>query len=153
MIQTNSLSMRSKLRVNDQSGFTLLEIMAVVMIILLLVGVAITQIGGTTTVAREKAVEAMIKGSFKQTLGMYNMENGMYPSTEQGLKALVEKPGSDPVPASWRPYLEDKNVPKDPWGKDYIYVCPGTHNPDSYDLSSPGKDGIAGNENDITNWK
>lgn len=80
------------------------------------------------------------------------MDVGQYPTTEQGLDALVTQPTASPVPAQWNgPYLKKKKVPKDPWGRDYVYVSPGTHNTESYDLSSLG---VSGQEdaNNITNW-
>ena len=130
-----------------RSAFTLLEIMAVVMIIGLLMAFAITQVGGNIEKARKESVKGMIHGILKGALATYEMENGTFPTTEQGLKALIEKPAAD-LP-NWRPYLDKKNVPQDPWQQDYIYVCPGVHNTDSYDLSTKSKKDSV----EITNWE
>ena len=80
------------------------------------------------------------------------MDNGRYPTTDQGLKALVVEPSTEPVPMSWSgPYLKKKQIPKDPWGKEYVYKSPGSYNSDAYDLSSVGPDGSEGSD-DIVNW-
>ena len=79
------------------------------------------------------------------------MDNGTYPTTEQGLSALKQKPSMSPIPTNWKaPYL--KKTPKDPWGNEYIYVQPGLHNKDDYDLYSYGSDGIE-SQDDIVNWE
>ncbi|MEI6875688.1 MAG: type II secretion system major pseudopilin GspG [Verrucomicrobiia bacterium] len=134
-----------------QGGFTLLEIMLVVVIIGMLLTVATVKIQGNAEKARLTAARSDIEGSLRTALGLYELDNGRFPSTEQGLKALVEKPTSEPQPPSWRQYLEKKTPPKDPWGRDYVYACPGVHNVDSYDLSSLGKDGVE-SEDDVRNW-
>ena len=82
---------------------------------------------------------------------MYELDNGTYPTTDQGLVALVRKPTTPPAPQNWkRPYL--RKTPKDPWGNDYVYACPGLHNKDDYDLFSYGPDGIE-SQDDIVNWE
>ena len=84
---------------------------------------------------------------------MYELDNGRYPSTSQGLRALIEKPTESPVPTNWNgSYLKKKRIPKDPWGNDYVYVSPGVHNDEEYDLYSLGADGIESSD-DITNWE
>jgi general secretion pathway protein G len=89
-------------------------------------------------------------------LDNYRLDNSAYPTTEQGLEALQEKPTRDPLPLNWRgPYLK-KAVPLDPWGRPYIYKSPGEHNHSGYDLSTLGSDGQPGGEGeeaDITSWK
>jgi general secretion pathway protein G len=125
--------------------------MLVVVIIGMLLAVATVKIQGNAEKARITAVRSDVEGALKTALGLYEMENGVYPTTEQGLKALVEKPTSDPVPPHWRQYLDRKTIPKDPWGRDYVYVCPGAHNPEGFDLSCLGKDGTE-SEDDIRNW-
>ncbi len=122
-----------------QSGFTLLEIMLVISIIVILLGVAITRLGNTTGFAKGVAVRADTQAISTQ-LNLYESMNGFYPTTEQGLQALVVQPDSDPKPARW--YQLFKELPKDPWGNPYIYRCPGTKNPASYDLFSAGPDRI-----------
>ncbi len=91
-----------------------------------------------------------IKLDLADALFLYELEIGMYPTTEQGLSALVEKPTTEPLPPLWRgPFL--KTVPKDPWGNPYIYINPGVHNKERFDLSSYGPDGIE-SEDDINSW-
>jgi len=120
-----------------QQGFTLLEIMLVVTIIALLLGAAIYKLGGNVEYARHIRVAADIQGINTQ-LGLYESMNGFYPTTEQGLQELVTQPNTDPKPTRW--YQLYKELPKDPWGTDYIYRCPGLKNPNGYDLYSAGPD-------------
>jgi len=125
------------MRKNKQSAFTLLEIMIVVTIIALLLGAAIYNMAPSLGVAKSTRVQADIK-SIKTTLMTYNGLNGFYPTTEQGLGALVARPSSEPVPSRWNQLMD--NVPQDPWGSSYIYRCPGQKNPSGYDLFSAGPD-------------
>jgi len=120
-----------------QQGFTLIEIMLVVTIIALLLGAAIYKLGGNVEYARDIRGEADIQGINTQ-LGLYESMNGFYPTTEHGLQALVTQPNTDPKPTRW--YQLYKELPKDPWGTDYIYRCPGLKNPNGYDLYSAGPD-------------
>jgi general secretion pathway protein G len=120
-----------------KAGFTLLEIMLVVGIIVIILGVAISRLGNTTGIAKDMRVRADIQAISTQ-LKLYESMNGFYPTTEQGLKALVTPPETDPKPVRW--YQLFKEMPKDPWQNDYIYVCPGIRHPDSYDLYSAGPD-------------
>ena len=122
---------------NKQQGFTLLEIMIVVGIIVILLGLAISKIGNPTGFAKQTAVRADVQAIGTQ-LQLYESMNGFYPTTEQGLLALVTQPSTDPQPTRW--YQLFKQVPKDPWGSEYIYGCPGQKHPDSYDLYSAGPD-------------
>ncbi|MFZ1218433.1 MAG: type II secretion system major pseudopilin GspG [Chthoniobacterales bacterium] len=122
---------------NRQSAFTLLEIMLVISIIVILLGVAINKLGNTTGMAKGVAVKADIQAIGTQ-LKLYESMNGYAPSTEQGLQALVTQPSSEPRPQRW--YQLFKEVPKDPWGNNYIYLSPGRRNPTSYDLYSAGPD-------------
>src|SRR5437870_8748885 len=118
-------------------GFTLLEIMLVVTIIALLLGTAIYKLTGNVEYARDTRVRADIQGISTQ-LRLYESMNGFYPTTEQGLQALVVQPDTDPRPTRW--YQLYKEVPKDPWQNNYIYICPGIKNPNGYDLYSAGPD-------------
>ena len=111
--------------------------MLVVGIIVIILGVAISRLGNTTGVAKDMRVRADIQAISTQ-LKLYESMNGFYPTTEQGLKALVTPPETDPKPARW--YQLFKDMPKDPWQSDYIYICPGIRHPDSYDLYSAGPD-------------
>jgi general secretion pathway protein G len=120
-----------------QQGFTLLEIMIVVGIIVILLGLAISKIGNPTGFAKQTAVRADVQAIGTQ-LQLYESMNGFYPTTEQGLQALVTQASTDPRPTRW--YQLFKQVPKDPWGNDYDYRCPGQKNPAGYDLFSSGPD-------------
>jgi len=111
--------------------------MIVVGIIVILLGLAISKIGNPTGFAKTTAVRADVQAIGTQ-LKLYESMNGFYPTTEQGLQALVSRPDTDPQPARW--YQLFKEVPKDPWQNNYIYRCPGTKHPDSYDLFSAGPD-------------
>jgi len=138
------------LRHPAQSAFTLLEIMLVVMIIALLAGLAIYNMGSTLNTAGRTTASAHLN-SFDVALLNYRAKAGFYPTTEQGLKALVERPTTEPVPRSWSPIL--KSVPQDPWKKDYLYQNPGKHNPAGYDVYSMGEDRIPETADDIGNWE
>jgi general secretion pathway protein G len=119
------------------AAFTLLEIMLVVGIIVIILGVAVARLGNTTGVAKDMRVSADLQQISTQ-LRLYESMNGFLPTTEQGLKALVTQPDTDPKPTRW--YQLFKDLPKDPWGNDYIYLSPGRKNPTSYDLYSAGQD-------------
>ena len=135
-----------------QSGFTLLEILLVVIIIGLLLGLAVNKMGNSVEFGREVRVKADIQ-TLSTTLRLYNAQNGFYPTTEQGLKALVEQPTTEPRPRQWRSAFDDGKIPRDPWDSEYQYVCPGKHNPKSFDLFSPGPDRIPNTADDIGNWE
>lgn len=127
-----------------KAGFTLIEVLLVVVIIGILVGIAIPRLGGRVRQAQVAAAEADVN-NIGMALRLYEVDNGTYPPN---LQALINKPGNAP---NWRgPYLE-KGLPKDPWGNDYIYQFPGTRNPHSYDLKSYGPDGVE-SADDIGNW-
>lgn len=129
-----------KTRSRQRTGaFTLLEIMLVVMIIGLLLGTAIYKLRGNVEVSRGVAVQSSIQ-SIRTQLKLYESLNGAPPTTEQGLKALVSPPESEPRPTRWTQLLDA--VPKDPWGKEFLYVSPGRKNPSGYDLYSAGPDRI-----------
>ena len=130
----SQIEMRTKIK---QQGFTLLEIMLVVSIIVIILGVAISKLGNTTAIAKSMRVQADIQ-AIKTQLQLYESMNGFFPSTEQGLQALVTQPQNDPKPTRW--YQLFKEMPKDPWGSDYIYRNPGLKNPGGYDLYSAGPD-------------
>lgn len=121
----------------EQQGFTLLEIMLVVTIIALLLGAAIYRLGGNVEYARHTKVSADIQ-SINTQLKLYESMNGFFPSTEQGVQALVVQPSTDPKPSRW--YQLFKEMPKDPWQSDYVFRNPGVKNPTGYDLFSPGPD-------------
>src|SRR4051794_15499636 len=106
-----------------------------VAIIGLLAGVAIVEVGGAVEEASDTAAKSQIKG-FEVAILSYRAKGGNYPSTDQGLKALMTRPQTEPVPRAWSSMLD--RLPKDPWNHDYLYEFPGRHNPDSYDVYSAG---------------
>lgn len=128
-------------------GFTLIEIMVVIVILGILAGLIVPRIMGRPEEAR-RTKAALTLRSLDSALKLYKLDNGVYPTTEQGLEALIEKPETGTVPKNWREggYLDSTRVPKDPWGNDYVYIQPGEHN--DYDLSSYGRDGEKGGEGD-----
>ncbi len=136
-----------------RGGFTLVEIMLVVIIIGILSAMVIPNIAGKGTQARIKATKNDIEVAIPMALDMFEIENGGYPTTDQGLKALIAKPDSGVGSGeTWNgPYLKKKEIPTDQWGNTYVYISPGVHNPDSFDLYSYGADGKE-SEDDITNW-
>lgn len=130
-------------------GFTLIEILLVVVIIGVLAGMVVPRLTGRSEHARVTAAKVDVEANIASALKLYELDNGTFPSSSQGLDALLIKPSSSPAPRNWNgPYLEKK--PVDPWGKPYQYASPGKHNP-SYDLYSFGPD-----ESDekkwVTNW-
>ena len=132
----------------DRKGFTLIELMLVVIIIGALVAMVMPRLAGRSEQAKTGAAQADISVNIATALKLYELDNGKYPSTsEGGLNALTTKPSSA---SNWNgPYLEKK--PLDPWGKEYQYQSPGTHRSYDYDLSSLGRDGTP-SDDDITNW-
>lgn len=131
-------------------GFTLVEIMLVVIIIGALAAMIVPRLAGRSDQARVAVAKADIQTNIATALKLYELDNGMFPTTSQGLAALKERPSASPAPKHWQgPYLEKD--PIDPWGAPYVYVSPGTHRSD-YDLYSKGKD-AASSDDDITNWQ
>jgi len=136
----------------SQSGFTLLEIMVVVVILGIMAALMVPKIMGSPDAARVIAAKQDIS-SLMQALKLYRLDNQHYPATEQGLQALVLRPTSAPVPMNWKAggYLE--RLPKDPWGNAYQYLNPGVHG--EIDIFVFGADGIPGgegNDADIGSW-
>jgi general secretion pathway protein G len=140
----------------DNRGFTLIELMVVVIILGILALYITPKIMGEPEKAKRVKAKMDI-ATLETALKMYKLDNGVYPSTEQGLQALVEPPETGTAPKKWREggYLEKHKVPKDPWGNDYVYISPGVNS--DFDLSSYGKDGAPGGESeddkDINNWE
>ncbi len=140
-----------KLNIKHNNAFTLIELMLVVIIIGVLAAMVVPRLAGRSEQAREAAAQADIEANIATALDLYELDNGQYPTTEQGLNALIKKPTSSPLPDNWRgPYL--KKEPLDPWGKHYTYRYPGEHNIEDYDLASWGKDGFEGGGDDVVNW-
>jgi len=141
-------------QLNNKRGFTLIEIMVVIVILALLAALVGPKILGRTDDAKIQTTKTQIR-SLESALKLYKLDNGVYPTTEQGLSSLVAKPTVGVIPKNYKEggYLESKQVPKDGWGNDYIYVSPGEHG--DYDLSSYGADGVKGGEGknaDIVSW-
>jgi len=131
-------------------GFTLIEIMLVVVIIGALAAMVVPRLAGRSEQAKKAIAKADIETNLATALKLYELDNGNFPTTSQGLDALASRPVSTPVPQNWNgPYIEKK--PIDPWGNPYGYESPGRQRPD-YDLYSRGKD-PNGDEDDIVNWK
>lgn len=139
---------------NKSRGFTLIELMLVVIILGILIAMVVPRLAGRTEQARQAAAGADINSNIAVALDLYELDNGTYPSSEQGLEALIIEPTSTPVPPNWNgPYLKKKKLPLDPWGITYAYDSPGVHNQEDYDLYSYGPDGVEGGGDDIVNWE
>jgi general secretion pathway protein G len=133
-------------------GFTLIELLLVMVIIAVLAALVLPKFTGRGEDAKIAAATTQINSLFGTALSTYEIDNGAFPSTAQGLVALRVKPTGTPEPKGWKsPYLQ-RDVPNDPWGNAYVYRCPGTKNPDGYDLLSIGPDAREGTEDDIGNW-
>ncbi|WP_413468755.1 type II secretion system major pseudopilin GspG [Marinobacter sp.] len=128
-----------------QRGFTLIEIMVVMVILGLLVAIVAPNIMGRSDQAKVTVAKTQMK-NIANALDLYRLDNGHYPSTQQGLEALVSKPSGSPEPRNWNPEGYLKSVPEDPWGSEYQYISPGAEKP--YNLYSYGADGREGGEGD-----
>lgn len=142
-------------RIENNQGFTLIELLVVILILGLLAGIVGPRLFGHTDKAKQTKARVQIE-NLSSALKMYKIDNGKYPTTEQGLDALVNEPQGADAPKRWKKggYLAKKQLPKDPWDNDYIYLSPGVH--DDFDLSSYGEDGAAGGEGmdrDINSWE
>lgn len=134
-----------------QKGFTLLEILVVVVILGILASLVMPNFLGRTDQARTVAAKHDIQ-TLLGALKLYKLDNGTYPSTSQGLQALVTKPESDPKPVNWKEAYVDQ-LPKDPWDRPYQYLNPGVHGTiDIFTLGADGQPGGEGNNADIGNW-
>jgi general secretion pathway protein G len=140
-----------------QSGFTLVELIIVMAIIGILAGVVLVNVGPQRAKAARTRAIADIK-EMDTAIEIFHADNGSYPTTQQGLQALFTQPTAPPIPRNWQgPYIKHrKRPPVDPWGNEYIYLCPGQQNPDSYDLYSYGADGRSGGSGkdaDVLLWE
>lgn len=140
----------------DSAGFSLIELMVVIVILGLLAATLVPRIMDRPDEAKVAKTKTDIR-TIETALRFYKLDNGRYPTTEQGLKSLVAKPAESPIPVSWRKggYLESSSVPTDAWGNAYIYRSPGEGSRD-YEIISLGADGHEGGEGfdtDIKNWE
>jgi len=141
---------------NNFKGFTLIEIMVVIIILGLLAGLVLPKFLGQEEKAKVEVAKTQIR-ALESALDAYKLDNGFYPATEQGFDALITMPTVGRIPTKWREggYLKPARIPKDPWGKDYVYVSPGSENRE-YEIISYGADnepGGEGNNADIESWK
>jgi len=145
----------TKKTIADIKGFSLIELMVVIVILGILAGMIMPRLIGRTDDA--KMIKAAVDiASLDTALKLYKLDNGKYPTTEQGLKALIEPPDKEDNTGSWKKqgYLEKRTLPKDPWKREFIYLSPGTHG--DYDIISYGADGLPGGEDknkDIKSWE
>jgi general secretion pathway protein G len=134
-------------------GFTLIEVLVVIAILGILAAMIVPKIMGRPDEARRIAARQDV-ATLMQAMKLYRLDNGRYPSSDQGLKALVEKPTVEPVPNNWKPggYLE--RLPNDPWDNPYQYLNPGVHGEiDIFSYGADGKPGGEGNDADIGSWQ
>ncbi|RJP78714.1 MAG: type II secretion system protein GspG [Desulfobacteraceae bacterium] len=139
----------------NNSGFTFIELMVVIVILGILAMVIAPNFMDAPDEARQNKARIDVK-AIESALKLYKLDNGVYPSTEQGLEALVRPPETGVLPKKWRKggYLEKSNLPKDPWGNEFVYISPGVNG--NFDLISYGSDGAPGGEDaakDINNWE
>ena len=143
-MKTKSLT-KTHVRHSPQQAFTLVELLLVLVILGILAAIVLPRFTNRTKQAQTAAAQTQIS-NFKVALDAFDVDNGYYPKGKNGLQDLIVMPRDA---QNWHgPYLQTDAVPKDPWGNDYIYECPGRHNPTSYDLSSmgpPGEDNVIGN--------
>jgi len=139
----------------NRNGFTLIELMVVIVILGILALYIGPKLIGRTDDAKIVETRIQMEG-LKTALKLYKMDNGVYPTTEQGLQSLIERPATGKLPKKWRKggYLEKPIVPKDSWGNEFIYLSPGIHG--DFDLICYGADGVSGGEEinkDINSWE
>ncbi|WP_291321888.1 type II secretion system major pseudopilin GspG [Desulfonatronospira sp.] len=140
----------------DRAGFSLIEIMVVMVILGLLAGLLVPRIMDRPDEAKFTKAQMDIR-TIESALRFYRLDNGRYPTTNQGLQALIQRPDSGPTPANWRTggYLEASSLPRDPWGNDYIYRSPGADGRDYevISLGADGQEGGTGHNREIRSWE
>ena len=138
-----------KIRRRSSGGFTLIELLLVVVIIGILAAIVVPKLTSRSEEARISAAKADIQ-VMSGMLSTYEVDNGKYPSSDQGLAALIQRPAGTPEPKNWKgPYIKTAEIPKDPWGHEYIYLCPGVKHQNDFDLFSMGPDEKPGTDDDI----
>jgi general secretion pathway protein G len=142
--------------IRNHNGFTLIELMVVIIILGLLAAIVMPRVVGETDKARYEQAKVQMR-ILEDALKRYKLDNGIYPTTAQGLESLVIEPTTEPLPRNWQEggYLDKPELPLDPWGNEYIYISPGQYGPD-YDLFTFGADGLEGGEGydaDIQSWR
>lgn len=139
------------MKMRTPRGFTLIELLVVLIILGLLVGIVLPNVIGQVGSSKSKAARVQIE-ELGAALDIFRLETGRYPTSQEGLRALVEQPGDLP---DWNgPYLKKRSVPGDPWDQPYHYRSPGQHG--EYDLYTLGRDGVEGGEGedaDVVSWK
>ena len=148
------MNFQSRRAVLARRAFTLLEVLMVVVIIGILAAIVVPNLFGTLEGAKIDTAKSEVKSGFGGALDLYKMHMGRFPTTDEGLSALLQKPDDDEAAEKWRgPYVKDGTTFKDAWNNNYVYESPGQYNENSYDLSSAGPDGQEGTDDDITNWQ
>ncbi|MDR3199405.1 MAG: type II secretion system major pseudopilin GspG [Planctomycetaceae bacterium] len=150
--RSSAETMMIRYRLGASRGFTLIEVLTVIFILLVLASAAVVAYRGTQEKANIDSTVLYVK-NLSSALEMYQAHVGRFPTTEQGLSALLNPPSDLSNPARWSgPYLKDSAAAVDPWGNPYQYVCPGTRTRDGYDIWSFGPDGNDNTDDDIGNW-
>jgi general secretion pathway protein G len=142
--------------IRNNAGFTLIELMVVIIILGLLAAIVMPRVVGETDRARYEQARVQMR-ILEDALKRYKLDNGVYPTTDQGLESLVRKPAGGVIPRNWQEggYLDKVDIPIDPWGNPYVYISPGQFSLD-YDLKSFGADGLEGGDGyntDIESWR
>jgi len=148
MSSTRTRTQRDVFRWRRQRGFTLIELLLVLVILATLAAIVVPKFTRRSQQARITAARADI-ANLEVALDSFEIDTGRYPTSEEGLGALVEQPAR--LDGWHGPYIK-RGVPRDPWGNPYVYMCPGRHNTNGYDLHSYGPDGQDGGSDDIDNW-
>ncbi len=153
MVGRTLMSMGMRRTMSRVRGFTLLEVLMVVIIIGLLAAFVVPNLWETEVKQKIKLTKAAVDSGLSGALDLYRANMGKYPTTEEGLIALYEQPSSEDAAGKWAQVIKKPEDLKDQFGNDYVYTCPGENNAKSYDLMSKGPDGEEGTDDDITNWK
>lgn len=139
-------------KLNNSRGFTLIEVMIVVVILGILAAIIVPRIMGRPEEAKLTKAQVDIK-AIEEALNLYKLDNDFYPNTEQGIEALVTKPETEPIPKKWKEGGYLPKVPSDPWGRPYQYLSPGEHGDfDLYSFGSDGEPGGEGKDADVESW-